>query len=288
MERSRFSGRIGVVGAGRLGSALAMALTSCGYHVDNIASRDSSRAEALAARLEGTRSVATASLVKTADLVILAVPDGAIETLARSLAWRIGQAVVHCSGALDLAPLATAAAAGALTGCFHPLQSFASADGAARFEGVTCGVEGAEPLGGWLETMASDLGGHPLRLEGVNRALYHAAAVLASNDVVALMAAAERTWAAAGLAPETARSALAPLLLGAASNIAERPLAEALTGPVARGDVETVGRHLEALAPTPELAALYRVLGRELLRLPLAIDRDARARLEGLFGGDGS
>ncbi len=285
MTATRFTGRIGLIGAGRLGAALATALTECGYRVDNIASRRLEGATALARRLgQHGRAVPPPTVAAEADLVILAVPDAAIEELASALAWRGGQAVVHCSGALGTDVLHAVATAGGLAGCLHPLQSFTGADGAReRFRGVTCGVEGPEPLGGWLVAMVLDLGAHPLRLEGVDRALYHAAAVLASNDAVALLAAATRVWAAAGLPEDAARGALAPLLLGAARNIEAHPLERALTGPVARGDVATVARHLEALAATPDIAALYRALGRELLRLPLALEPPARAGLEALF-----
>lgn len=283
---TRFTGRVGLIGAGRLGAALATALGACGYRVDIVASRRVAAASALAERLgPHVRAAPPSTVAVESDLVILAVPDAAIEDLASTLTWSVGQAVVHCSGALGLDVLGPVAAAGGLAGCLHPLQSFAGAQGAIeRFRGVTCGVEASEPLGGWLEAMVLDLGAHPLRLEGINRALYHAAAVLASNDVVALVAAATRVWRAAGLPEKSARGALAPLLLGAAENIEAHPLERALTGPVARGDVATVARHLEALATTPDVAALYRALGRELLRLPLALAPAARVGLEALLG----
>lgn len=281
---SRFVGSIGVIGAGRLGTALALALADCGYRVDSIASRDPGRAKRLASQLPGASAVTPAEVGANADLVFLTVADAAIEQVAHDLEWRTGQAVVHCSGALGLDVLASTTARGAIAGCFHPLQSFAGGEVAAEFSGVTIGLEGAEPLGGWLQAMADDLGARSVRLEGVDRALYHAAAALASNDLVALIAAASRTWAAAGLPAEAARVALAPLVLGAARNIAAHPLERALTGPVARGDVATVARHLEALAGMPDLASLYRALGRELLRLPLAIEASSRSALEELFG----
>ena len=286
---ARFEGSIGVVGAGRLGGALATALLAAGYAVSRVASRTHERAEALATRLEGARAVEAAAVVGECDLVVLAVPDAAIEAVAAALPWRAGQAGVHCSGALGLDVLAAVSAAGGLVGCLHPLQSFPSLDGAVeRFRGVTCGIEAATPLDGWLATMARDLGARPLDLAGVDRALYHAAAVLVSNDAVALMAAATQVWSAAGLPREEARGALAPLLLGAARNIQESELHRALTGPVARGDVATIERHLRALqavAGRPELAHLYRALARQLLGLPLDLDPATRARLAAALEG---
>jgi predicted short-subunit dehydrogenase-like oxidoreductase (DUF2520 family) len=128
------------------------------------------------------------------------------------------------------------------------------------------------------------LGGRTFRLEGIDRAAYHAAAVFVSNDVVAAMAAASRAWTLAGLPAGEARGALSSLLTASAAAIAERPLTEALTGPVARGDVETIRGHLAALESEPELQALYRGLAAELLRLDMGHDAAATALCELLEG----
>lgn len=249
---------IGIIGSGRLGTALSSALLAARYTHIHVASRTAGSIDAV---------------VETCALVFLAVPDRAIGSLAETLAWHAGQGVVHCSGALRLDALSVATTRGALAGCLHPLQTFPGAstpaDDAERFRGITCGVEGASPLGDLLEGIAGDLGAWTVRLAGVDRARYHAAAVLVSNDVAALMAAGTRAWAQAGLPEDAAREALAPLLFAAASNVARLPLAQALTGPIARGDTETVARHLEALAGDPDLVGVYRALGRELLRLDL-------------------
>ena len=281
-------GRIGVVGPGRLGASLARALVEAGHDVAAVAGRRRGAAERLARRLgPGVAAVSPSEAVVRCDLVFLTVPDAAIGPLAAQLRWRAGQAAVHCSGALGLDALAPAVEAGAAAGCLHPLQSFASSDGEPeRFRGIVCGVEGAAPLGERLERIVAGLGAASVRLEGVDRARYHAAAVFASNYAVATAAAAVRAWAAAGLPPERARDALAPLLLGAAGNVAARELPQALTGPVARGDVETIERQLAALAGEPGLAALYRQLGAELLRLDLGLDAATLARLRELLGGD--
>ena len=153
-----------------------------------------------------------------------------------------------------------------------------------RFRGIACGVEGAEPLGGLLERLAGDLGARPFRLDGVDRAAYHAAAVFASNDVVALVSAAQRAWTLAGLPAATARAALAPLLVAAAENVAQleagAELGAALTGPLARGDVASVEAHLAALSAAPDLRELYRLLARQLLAVAPHLDADARRELE--------
>jgi predicted short-subunit dehydrogenase-like oxidoreductase (DUF2520 family) len=282
---------IAIVGAGRLGSALALALGREGYRVVAIAGRDARRARALAARIEGAAAVAPRASLDSAELVFLTVPDDAVGSVAGALSWRAGQAAVHCSGALGLDVLEAAARQGAAVGCLHPIQSFPDPDGDPdRFHGIAAGIEAAEPLGETLEAMASELGARPVRLEGVDRGLYHAAGVLASNDVIALAAAAIRAWRLAGLSECDARRAAGPLLAGAANAVAElpedRPLREALTGPVARGDLATVERHLAALAAEPRLRELYRRLGSELLALDLGHDAATARRLRELLGDE--
>ena len=237
--------------------------------------------------MSGAQPLPAPALAEVCDLIFLTVPDGEIATTAASIPWRPGQAAVHCSGALGLDALEAAAAAGARVGSFHPLQSFPSPAGdASRFQGIACGVEGTEPLGRRLVRMAVALGATPVRLEGVDRALYHAAAVFASNYVVALAAAARRVWAMAGLPPESAQPALAPLLSGAAEGVRTLALERALTGPVARGDVDTVERHLAALVSDSALQELYRRLGAQLLDLPLDLTPESHARLRDLLAAD--
>ncbi|MCC7365669.1 MAG: DUF2520 domain-containing protein [Dehalococcoidia bacterium] len=261
--------RVGVIGAGRVGGALAVGLARAGWDVAAVANRDPAPARALAAAVGGGAVPTTpAELLAAADLVFLAVPDGQVGPLAGELPWVRRHIAVHCSGALGLDVLGTARAAGAAVGCLHPLQSFPSRHPEPeRFRGVVCGVEGAGAAGELLEAAVVALGARPLRLEGVDRALYHAAAVFVSNDVIALAAAAGRAWTMAGLPAGLAREALASLLTAVAANIATRELPDALTGPVARGDTATVERHLAALAADPALRELYRGLAQELLRL---------------------
>ncbi|MDA0271382.1 MAG: DUF2520 domain-containing protein, partial [Chloroflexi bacterium] len=136
--------------------------------------------------LDGVTAATATEIVEGCDLLFLPVPDGAIEAVAGSLPWRAGQAAVHCSGARGLDALDASTARGAVAGSLHPLQTFAAGltpqEAAALFRGVTCGVEGAGALGERLEGLVRALGATPVRLEGVDRARYHAAAVLASND----------------------------------------------------------------------------------------------------------
>lgn len=273
---------------GRLGSALAAALTTADVGRVVVASRRPEQAGTVAEVL-GVEAASPASLVERCDLVFLTVPDGAVASAARDLAWREGQAVVHCSGALGLDALSAAAVRGAVTGCLHPLQTFPAGGSLAQtpalFRGIACGIESNDTsLSGRLEAITADLGARPISLEGVDRALYHAAAVLVSNDVVALMAAATRTWTQAGLPDGAAREALAPLLLATAGNVGRLSLVQALTGPVARGDVVTVEGHLRALTVEPDLRELYRRLALELLQLDLDLPLSVTAQLRRVLG----
>lgn len=277
---------VGIVGASRLGTTLACALEHSGAcRVAAVASRSPGSAQAFAARLgDRVAALAPTELVERCELVVLAVPDGELTALAAALPWRAGQHAVHCSGALDLSVLEPAAARGALRGCLHPLQSFPERFAEpARFAGITCGVEGDGVLGAQLERLCEALGARAVRLEGKDRARYHAAAVFASNYVVALHAAAAHAWSLAGLPQDLAREALAPLTRGAADNVQKLPLEAALTGPLARGDLATVQGHLAALQASPELHALYVRLASALLALPLPLSPDRRAALEALL-----
>src|SRR5438067_6779909 len=143
--------RIGFVGAGRLASALAPALAAAGYPVTAISSGRHASAKALAARMDDSRAVDSAQEVADAvDLVFLTVPDNAIPEVSGSIRWRPGVAAVHCSGALGLDALSSASQAGADTGSFHPLQTFATSE--APLAGVTVAIDAGGSLLGELRS----------------------------------------------------------------------------------------------------------------------------------------
>jgi predicted short-subunit dehydrogenase-like oxidoreductase (DUF2520 family) len=271
---------IGIIGAGRVGSALALALAEKGHTVAAIASRRDNSARALARRISGAQATSAQDVANRCDLVFLTLPDAAVAPVAAELPWRAGQAVVHTSGGLDLSVLEPAVAREALTGGFHPLRAFSAGDsGANAFSGVTIGIAGPPGLSAQLDAIAGGLGARVLRLDGVDRALYHAAAVFASNFGIALLVAARHAWTLAGLPEAEARSALAPLLAGAATHASAMPLERALSGPIARGEPEVIARHLERLARAPELTDLYRALGAQLLDLDLGHSPEIRDSL---------
>lgn len=222
------------------------------------------------------------------DGIVIAVPDGAIREVAGRLAtvpMRAGVPVLHTSGSRSTEVLAALAARGHPVGSAHPLAAIADpVSGADRLRGVAWGIEGDGAARTLAETVVRACGGRTLAIAPGGKPQYHAAAVFASNYAVTLLAVAERLMDAAGVPGADARTALASLAGGAVQNVALSGPAAALTGPVVRGDVETVALHLERLLPAER--PLYCSLGREALRLArqTGLDPAAAARLSDLLG----
>jgi predicted short-subunit dehydrogenase-like oxidoreductase (DUF2520 family) len=240
-----------IVGAGRMGRGLATALERAGHAV-RVLGRDR-----------------PPDVTRDAHLVLLAVPDDAIETVAAELARdeTIGteQVVLHLSGLLDRTALQALTSTGAGLGSFHPLQTVADpATAPELLRGAYAGLEGDERALAAGERLAAALGMRPVRLAPGAKPAYHAGAVFASNYAVALASVAERLARGAGVPAADARSLYLPLMRGTLANLALGPAA-ALTGPIRRGDDATVRRHLAAL-PAGE-RRLYRELGLVTLEL---------------------
>ena len=202
-------------------------------------------------------------------LVAIAVPDDQIPAVARGLADLALPAdvpVLHTSGALGVEALAPLAASGVPVGSLHPLVAVSdTVGGADLLRGAWYAVEGGSGAAAMAERLVEGLGGRILRIAPGGKALYHAAAVFASNYLVALLSVAERLLADAGAGGEDGREALAALATGAVRGAAGRGVVDALTGPVSRGDAETVELHLARLSPSDAL--LYSTLARETLAL---------------------
>jgi predicted short-subunit dehydrogenase-like oxidoreductase (DUF2520 family) len=262
--------RIAVVGAGRCGSALAVAAHRAGYTVTAVTSRTPEHARALAARVGAVAVGSAVAATRHADLILLTVPDAQISrvaaTIAASGASLGGRSLVHCSGAHPAAVLAAGRQVAGAVGSVHPLQSLTGGDAAGELRGSYFAIEADERLRPLLERLVCDLGGIPFAVPAGGRTLYHAAAVLAGNAPLALVARAAALLESAGVDAEVAGEALATLLEGAARNVRRLGVRSALTGPVVRNDAETVGRHLEALRRDPATRRLYRDLATETLR----------------------
>jgi predicted short-subunit dehydrogenase-like oxidoreductase (DUF2520 family) len=262
---------LSIVGAGRAGSALAVAFAHAGYRIAAVHSRTAAHAEELA-RAVGAEVVATAvAAVRLADVTLLTVPDGEIAHVAATVAASgmalRDHAVVHCSARLGPDVAAAVRVAGGSVGVLHPLQAMSGAASASALHGAFFRLEAEGPLHAHLARMVADLDGHVLTVEARNRNLYHAAAVLAGNAPLALLARATELLEAAGIERQTAHEALAKLLEGAAANARAQGASDALTGPVVRGDSDAIAAHLAALEPYPDARDLYAHLVREMEQL---------------------
>ncbi len=271
---------VGVIGAGRAGLSIGLALARAG-HMVRLHGR---HAKTVPPPLTLTTGPLPAWL-REMGVLLLAIPDDGISELAAALAAQGGigarQAVLHLSGALSKDALQPLAASGAALGSLHPLQTLSDpATAPQRLKGAIATVEGDPRAVEIASNLARDVGLVPVPIPGDQKARYHAAAVFAANFPVALAGVAQRLFVAAGLPDEVAGKALAALMSGALENLRAAGPAGALTGPVARGDVETIRRHLRALQATD--ADLYRALSRAALELA-SLDPDRRRAIQDLL-----
>lgn len=262
-----------IVGPGRIGSTLAMALHRRGWPVAAISGRRLDRCEDLAGRLgPGVLSRPPDALPGPYPVVILAVVDDAIRELAGVLASHrlidSGSVVLHLSGASSSAVLDPVALLGASVGSMHPLQTFPDPDSGVRaLPGSHWFLEGSPRALDVAGRIVSLLEGTPHAIATGNKALYHASASIACNFVTTLLDAALEAAEAAGLEREEMLDALYPLVRTALDNALEKGTTASLTGPISRGDVDTVSRHMDVIADVDALPGLYRVLGRRSVRM---------------------
>ncbi len=259
---------LGIVGAGRAGSALAIAAHEAGYAVAAVASRRGEVARALAETV-GAEAVGTPlAAVAAADVTLLAVPDGAITSVAAAIAASgialHGRGIVHLGARFGPGVIASLRITGAEVGVLHPLQALAGPASASLLEGSSFRIDATGTLRTRLLAFVAALGARPLEVDPSQATLYHAAAVLAGNAPLALLAEATQLLEAAGVSRDEAHEALAALLEGAARNARRAGAAAALTGPVARGDTDAIAAHLDALEAYPEARDLYLHLTRAM------------------------
>jgi predicted short-subunit dehydrogenase-like oxidoreductase (DUF2520 family) len=241
-----------------------------------VSSRSRTSAQRLAGAVNGCQVFDSSQAVAdNAELVFITTPDDAIAAVAAEVKWRPGQSVVHCSGADSTDILQPAREAGAKVGVFHPLQTFASPQQAVEnIPGSTFALEAEEPLLGILKDMAAALDGQWVELKAKDKVLYHAAAVFACNYMVTLTKLATDLWQTFDVPQEKATKALVPLLRGTLHNIETIGIPNCLTGPIARGDIGTINKHLDSLKSTaPHLVSTYRELGRQTIPIALAKGR---------------
>ncbi len=265
---------IGFIGAGITGTSLAVRLHQKGYRITAVSSRTLSSAEELAKRIRNCQVCNSAQEVADkAQFIFITTPDDSINEVAIGVRWHKGQNVVHCSGVHSTSIIESVTQCGAKPGCFHPLQTFAGIEKAIEnLPGSTFAIESEEPLLTMLKEMATVIGGNWVILKASDKILYHTAAVFACNYLVTLIKLATDLWQDFGVSREQAIKALMPLLRGTLSNIENIGLPGCLTGPIARGDLGTIRKHLEALeADKPHLLNSYSQLG--LQTIPIALEK---------------
>ena len=267
--------KIGFIGAGVVGTALARLMSSKGYPVVAVSSRSPTSARNLAEAISGCRLKDNQGVADVAELVFVTTPDDAIAPVASQIQWHPGQSAVHCSGAESTGALEPARKLGARVGAFHPLQTFASAKQAMEnIPGSTFAVEAEEPLLSTLKEMATAVDGYWIELTASDKVAYHAAAVFAGNYLVTLVKLATDLWQTFSVPPPQATQALLPLLRGVLSSIDTVGIPQCLTGPIARGDTGTIKKHLDALQKVaPTLLPTYKELGLQTIPIALAKGR---------------
>jgi predicted short-subunit dehydrogenase-like oxidoreductase (DUF2520 family) len=265
--------KFSVIGCGRVGICLATFLFKKNYEPAGFFSRSMTSARAARAAAGcGTVFDSAVDCARAGDIVFITTPDGVIEGVCGDL---VGQnafgpqtMVFHLSGAHSSEILARAKQAGAVVGSIHPLQSFAPYEPgqASPFEGINISVEGDPEAVSQGKDIAAALGAQAFAIPTESKTLYHASAVVASNYLVTLVKFALTLLMETGLREDAAFDILSPLIQGTLSNISSRGCTHALTGPVARGDHETVSRHLADIdEKIPDFSALYRLLGAHTL-----------------------
>jgi predicted short-subunit dehydrogenase-like oxidoreductase (DUF2520 family) len=277
---------ITIVGPGNLGSAMARALHAAGYRIAEIVHRGgpSAKRARLLAREVGASAVTLKDARLTADLIWICAGDSAIAGAAEELAGRgdwAGNTAFHSSGALSSRELKPLRDRGAAVASIHPMMTFVR-QARPELAGVTFAVEG-DPLAVRLaRRIALDLGGRVVMIEAGHKPMYHAFGAFTSPLIIATLAAAERVARKAGIGEAAARAAIVPILLQTIRNYLAHGPADAFSGPLVRGDVTTVRRHLEVLRSVPEARAAYVALARSALKtLPVKRKKEIGTLLNG-------
>ncbi|MGD8536647.1 MAG: DUF2520 domain-containing protein [Candidatus Aminicenantes bacterium] len=264
---------ISIIGAGRLGTSLGVALSKKGYRIKFLSCRTSLSAEESRKIIgEGKASTDNIQAARAGDIVILCLPDEEIVKVAKELddariRWS-AKFIFHCSGLLSSEVLQPLKAKGALTASIHPVQSFAhKRTPPEQFENIYFGLEGESKALEESQKIIQMLGGRSFTIKAEHKALYHTACSIASNFFVVLLDTASSLLNQVGLQEEQAFQVLLPLVKGTLHNVKKFDIHASLTGPVIRGDKASVEKHLEALRKFPPLYEMYRRLAFQALEI---------------------
>jgi len=268
---------VSIIGAGVVGTAVGRLLRLKGYSIKGVAATRLDRAEKAVRFIGGGEpGVDLVDAARGADWVFITTPDRAIKVCCEGIAegggFKDGAFVAHLSGALGSETLATARECGARVASMHPIQSLASVEQAVKnLPGSYFSLEGDPDAMADGREAVDALGGVLVMIPSGQKALYHAGAAVASNYLATVVDFALMTFESLGMDRKEALTAVMPLMLGTLNNIEKVGLPAALTGPIARGDVETVEGHLDALrASMPKMVRLYCELGKHTVRIGMA------------------
>jgi predicted short-subunit dehydrogenase-like oxidoreductase (DUF2520 family) len=267
--------RIAIVGPGRLGTALALALYRRGYRITEIIGEQGRHYQRLASSLARKVRARARGIVDArfdCEIIWLCVPDSLIADVARVLAARdLGQARVafHSSGALSASEIKPLRARHLVVAAVHPVMTFVT-DSQPRLEAVPFSMEGDDSAIQVAQKIVRNLGGESFRIKAPRKAAYHAWATFASPLLIAFLAALEEAGRAAGIQPKTGKRRMMPIVQQTLRNYFALGPARSFSGPIVRGDVATVQRHLNALRNCPDARNVYISLSRMALgRLPV-------------------
>ncbi len=266
---------VSIIGVGKVGGALALALAEKNYRVENLVSRNLDKARKIAGQISSKPDVKTLKEfeITTEDIIFIAVQDSEIKNVAEKLAQNSSNTkpnIFHTSGSLSSEVLSSLNDKGFKTGSIHPLVSISdSFIGMRKFKDAYFCVEGDLEAVKLAERVVADLGGKSFSIKTKYKTLYHASAVTACGHLVALIKIAAEMLETCGVEKSDAKKILMPLVKSTFENLENQSFAEALTGTFARGDLETLEKHIKTLQEnaTREQAEIYLLLGESSLKL---------------------
>lgn len=263
---------LNIIGCGRVGRTIAKLFQEAGVvRVKGVLTRSTQSARMAVDFIGAGRPLSGLREFRPSPVWMIATPDITIREVAQALASasliRKGDVVFHLSGALSSAELADCQSAGASVASIHPIQNFSDpATSVLQFSGTWCAVEGDDEATRVLRQGLDAIGARSVAIAPHQKTLYHAAAVMACNYLVALIDVSLGIFQKAGINRDQAATMLTPILRATLENVLERGTEAAMTGPISRGDVEIVQRHLSQLGPvSPRSASLYKILGQATL-----------------------
>lgn len=251
-----------IAGTGAVAKTFARFFSTTGERIF-IVGREIARTQQAAQAIAGVQACTYDNLPNNISRVLIAVPDDAITDVASKLSPAKPQIALHTSGNRGAEALYPLSEQGTACGAMHPLQTLTgSPEDLSALRGAAFAVSGDQDAWAWAQYIVNSIGGELLQIPPERRAFYHAAAVMASNYVTALIDTSEFLFGEAGVSSDVARRIVTPLLRRAVENtLAQGPVA-ALTGPIARGDVKTVASHMQALSSVPgNIQQLYHAAG---------------------------